>query len=120
MSFLCLSLNASAQNAKLNINAVYERFSSSNGKSKNFGQSLALHQKMIYVGSPGEDVIYSCPTGGSSCDRKTGFDLQQNTTDYVMLGVAMSTSKSKIYTCAPRTNFQKYLQDDAGVGNSPI
>ena len=115
-----LSLNASAQNAKLNINTVYEKFSSSNGKSEKFGQSLALHQKMVYVGSPGEDVIYSCQTGGSFCDRISDFDIQQNTTKYAMLGLAMSTSKTKIYTCAPRTNFEKYLEDDEGLGKGPI
>ena len=115
-----LSLNAHVGNSRININPVYEKLIPSHGKSEKFGQSLALHQKTIYVGSPGEDVIYSCPKGGSSCDKISDFNINPNTTKYAMLGLAMATSKNKIFTCAPRTNFRNYLQDDEGLGKIPI
>ena len=120
ISVFGLSLNAHVGNPRLNINPVYEKLTSSHGKSENFGQSLALNQKTIYVGSPGEDVIYSCQKGGSSCDKISDFNIHPNTTKYAMLGLAMATSKTKIFTCAPLTNFRNYLQDDEGLGKMEI
>ena len=120
ISIFGLSSNAHVGKPRLNINPVYEKLISSHGKSENFGRSLALHQNTIYVGSPGEDVIYSCPKGGSSCDRISDFDIHPNTTKYAMLGLAMATSKTKIFTCAPLTNFRNYLQDDEGLGKMAI
>ena len=120
ISIFGLSSNAHMRKPRLNINLVYEKLISSHGKSENFGRSLALHQNTIYVGSPGEDVIYSCPKGGSSCDRISDFDIHPNNTKYGMLGLAMATSKTKMFTCAPLTNFRNYLQDDEGLGNMAI
>ena len=120
ISIFGLLSNALVGKSRLNINSVYEKLISSNGKSKNFGRSLALHQNTIYVGSPGEDVIYSCPNGGSSCDKISDFDIHPNTTKYAMLGLAMTTSNTKIFTCAPLTNFRNYLQDDEGLGKMAI